>query len=124
MNVPRGYAEAAWLEAKAQARTILYDLASARVEKRIFYSDLAAQIGAIRFHHREPALNELLDQLSREEHAAGRGMLSVLVVTKEDGAPGGGFFKMAAAVDPDAAEDREALLVREFNAVRAAHRRS
>ena len=116
-----GYDEALWAEAKEQARTILAELAAARSDSTIFYADLTTRITAIRFNYHEPAFHMLLDQISREEHAAGRGMLSVLVVGKETGRPGGGFFKMAKAVDPSV-KDPEALFVREFNTVRAAHR--
>ena len=51
-------------------------------------------------------------------------MLSVLVVGKQTGIPGDGFYRMAKAVDHLSVnlKDTEALLLREFRKVRDAHR--
>ena len=40
-------------------------------------------------------LYAILDEINRGEDAQGRPMLSVVVVHKDDGKPGAGFFKLA-----------------------------
>lgn len=40
-------------------------------------------------------IGQVLDELNRREHAAGRPLLSAIVVTKEGGAPSRGFFTVA-----------------------------
>jgi hypothetical protein len=68
----------------------------ARDKETISYSELAGRIST------EPppepnseALAEILDEISKASDAAGRGMLSAVVVHKDDGLPGTGFFGLA-----------------------------
>jgi hypothetical protein len=80
-----------WNEAKQQAREIM--IARARKRGMIPYSDLVAEIDAVRFSAHDTALFHLLGEISVEENAEGRGMLSVVVVHKNgDMRPGPGFF--------------------------------
>jgi hypothetical protein len=68
----------------------------AKQEKTIAYSNLAAQIHAILPEAHDIRLDTLLGEISEYEDAAGRGMLSVVVVHKEgDQRPGDGFFGLA-----------------------------
>ncbi len=45
--------------------------------------------------HSRP-LFTILDDINRHEHAAGRPLLTAIVVNKEEGMSGHGFFKLAA----------------------------
>ncbi len=92
-NEAYGYPAAAWQEAKEEAtRAIIQE---ARGGSTIFYSELTKRIGAIGFDPHDYAFHHLLGEISVEEDAAGRGMLSTLIVHKEDGMPGQGFFDLA-----------------------------
>jgi hypothetical protein len=89
-----GHTESEWNEAKKQAR----DAMIKRAQKRgmITYTELTNAISAIRFQPDGFDLANLLDEISTEENAAGRGMLTVIVVHKKgDMEPGAGFYKLA-----------------------------
>lgn len=65
----------------------------AQIRGMLSYSDLVQQIHAVHLepHHPRPA--HLLGEISSEGDAAGRGMLTVVVVHKVgDMEPGDGFF--------------------------------
>ena len=60
------------------------------------YSDLVKQITGIKLEAHDPRLFHMLGEISSEEDAAGRGMLTVVVVHKHgDMQPGPGFFELA-----------------------------
>jgi hypothetical protein len=62
----------------------------------IAYSGLVSQIETIRMEPDSFALAHMLGEISETEDAAGRGMLSVIVVHKVgDMQPGPGFFQLA-----------------------------
>ena len=83
-----------WENAREEARQIL--IRRAREGQTIFYSELTGEMKTISLDPHEPALGQLLGEISRQEHAAGRGMLSALVVHKnDDQMPGRGFFELA-----------------------------
>jgi hypothetical protein len=91
---------AQWNAAKAEARAIMVD--RARLRGMISYSDLVASIGTLRMEPHDPRLFHLLGQISSEEDAAGRGMLTVIVVHKNgDMQPGPGFFELAEHLGRD-----------------------
>lgn len=90
-----GLADASWDAIKAEIRHILIGLA--RLEKTIAYSELAAQLQSAYIHYRAPAFGEILRELCLDEMAADRPVLGVLVVNKQTGRCGAGFFKWAAA---------------------------
>jgi hypothetical protein len=98
-----GYRTEVWERAKAEAiRAIV------RRGSPIFYSDLVTHIHNIAFGPHDSAFHYLLYEISVEENAAGRGMLSALVVRKEDGRPGEGFWDLAQSLGRDVT-DRERL---------------
>jgi hypothetical protein len=98
-----GYRADVWERAKAEAvRAIV------RRSSPIFYSDLVTQIHNITFGPHDSAFHYLLYEISLEEDAAGRGMLSVLVIRKEDGRPGEGFWDLAQSLGRDVT-DRDRL---------------
>ncbi|SRR5258708_6206138 len=89
-----GFSETEWAAAKAEAKSIL--VAHAKMRGMIPYSELVANLKSVRLGAREEGLFRLLDEISEEEDAAGRGMLSVVVVHKVgDMQPGKGFFELA-----------------------------
>lgn len=88
-----GFSDAAWEDAKKEAKEILIEVA--RNREVITYSDLASRITKIQVQPESYALHHLIGEISAEEDAAGRGMLSVLVVQKETSMPGQGFFALA-----------------------------
>ncbi len=97
MNNPFGYPPAQWSNAKREVRDALVQAASNQTT--VAYSDLASKIQAIPLDARDVRLNALIGQISEEEDASGRGMLSVVVVHKEgDQQPGQGFFELAEAL--------------------------
>lgn len=89
-----GFSEADWNAAKAEARGLMVE--RAKVRGMIPYSDLVQQIRGIRLDAHDPRLFYMLGEISSEEDAAGRGMLTVVVVHKVgDMQPGPGFFELA-----------------------------
>ncbi len=104
-----------WKAAEYEAREIM--IGHAQLGKPIPYSDLVAGITAIRLEPHDPRVGYLVGQISRKEDAAGRGMLSVLVVHKNgDQMPGQGFFDLAAELGRDTS-DREKCWIKELNYV-------
>jgi hypothetical protein len=82
------------------------------------YSDLAPQVSAIPgLRYDGDLLPALLDEVSRAEAGAERGMLSAVVVHKnDDDLPGEGFFKLARELGRDTS-DQLAFYVAELNLV-------
>lgn len=62
----------------------------------ITYGDLCAQLSVIHPHPGSYVFHALLRAVCESEEQAGRGLLCALVVNKETGMPGQGFFKMIA----------------------------
>ena len=76
--------------ALARAWEIL--VARAREGRTISYGEMAT---ALVLSPQSGQFTETLNQLSRAEEAAGRGLLGVLVVRKRQGTPGAAFFNLA-----------------------------
>ena len=101
-----------WEAAKAEARRAV--IAVAAREGVIYCSDLVAEIRSIDLEPQSPQLVHMLGEISTEEHEAGRGMLTVVVVHKGgDHMPGPGFFELAHSLGHDT-RDREAFWVGEL----------
>ena len=89
-----------WETAKKEMRDILISRASAR--GMITYSELVSKLKTIKLEPESFALATMLGEISTEENAAGRGMLSVIVVHKHgDMQPGSGFFELAKELGRD-----------------------
>jgi len=100
MATKYGYSLADWNKAKEEMRQILIE--RAKVRGMIPYSGLAAQVRTIHMSPESYALAAMLGAISSEEDAAGRGMLSVIVVHKSgDMQPGPGFFELAKELGRD-----------------------
>jgi hypothetical protein len=99
-----GYENADWEAAKEEMRSILIERArvGGEVKGTIPYSDLVNQVTTIHLEPDSYALAAMLGEISSEEDAAGRGMLTVIVVHKEgDMQPGPGFFDLAKRLGRD-----------------------
>ena len=89
-----GFDEQSWEAAKAEAKELLS--ACARQRQMIPYSEFVARVHSIHLDADDSRLARFLDEISTEESAAGRGMLTALVVHKRgDLQPGPGFFDLA-----------------------------
>ena len=111
-NFDHGFQEEVWEAAKAEARRAM--IAVATRQGVIYYSDLVAEICSINLEPQSPQLAHMLGEISTEEHEAGRGLLTVVVVHKSgDQMPGPGFFELARSLGHDTT-DREAFWVGEL----------
>lgn len=93
-----------WDAAKQQARAQMIE--RARVRGLIAYSELVRGISAIAVAAYDTRLFHLLGEISSDEDAAGRGMLTALVVHKTgDRQPGPGFFELAKHLGRDTSDN-------------------
>lgn len=78
-----------------QVRDYLVSLARKGYQP-VTYGDLAHRFDLVIRHNQDMRFwSDLLEQISRAEHAAGRPLLSVLVISVEKNRPGNGFYKLA-----------------------------
>lgn len=98
-----GFPESSWNAAKAEAKDILS--ACAKQRQMIPYSDFVARLRSIQIDAHDQRLAHFLEEISTEESAAGRGMLTALVVHKRgDMQPGPGFFDLAQRLGHDTSD--------------------
>lgn len=103
MTTKYGYTTEDWSAAKDEMRQILTD--RARLRGMIPYSELVGRIETIRMEPDSYALARMLGEVSEEEDAAGRGMLSVIVGRKHgDMQPGPGYFQLAKKLGRDTSD--------------------
>ena len=115
---PYGFSTAQWDAAKSEAKAVLAEYA--KRGHMIAYSDFVKKLHSIRLEHRDPRLFHFLGEISAEEDAAGRGMLTALVVHKQgDMKPGPGFFELAKKLGHEAT-DIDEFWIDEVNKVIAA----
>ena len=62
-------------------------------------------------------IGEILGEISKAEHKAGRPMLSAVVTHKEDERPGGGFYQLGQDLGLAKGMDTETFFVRELQRV-------
>jgi len=95
----------------------------------ITYSDLVSRVRTFRLLPDDARLHRILEEISAEENAAGRGLLGVLVLERADAdRPGLDFFELAQGLgreisnlyDPSA---RDRVFTSELDRVHAEHRR-
>ncbi|UWU70899.1 hypothetical protein [Bradyrhizobium sp. NC92] len=117
-DMKHGFSAQEWETAKQEARSIMVE--RAKLRGMIAYSDLVRQIRSIHLEPHDPRLFHLLGEISSEEDAAGRGMLTVVVVHKlGDMQPGPGFFELAKLLGRDT-KNIEKCWVAELHRVHAA----
>ena len=102
MTQRHGFDSEVWERAREEARQILRQ--RAREGRTIAYSELAEKLN---IQHRSTELAMVLDGISRCEDAAGRGMLSALVIRKDIRISGPGFFRLARKLGREFKDDRE-----------------
>ena len=89
-----------WQAAKEEARQAM--IARAKLRGMISYSDLVSAIHSVKLDAHDVRLSHMLGEISSEEDAAGRGMLTVVVVHKVgDMQPGAGFYELAKKLGRD-----------------------
>jgi hypothetical protein len=110
-----GFEGPRWSAAKREATDLLVEVARRR--SRIAYSELVAKVTEIELSPHDSRLFHLLGEISRDEDAAGRGMLTAIVVHKSgDMQPGPGFFELAKLLGRST-KDPLACWIHEFNRV-------
>jgi hypothetical protein len=109
-----GFTYQAWETGKREAMCAI--VRAARHEQMITYSELAKAITSIQVEPHDYAMDRLLDEISKEEDAAGRGILTALVVRKEDGVPAEGFWGSAQDIGRQY-KDKDAMWAAEVTRV-------
>lgn len=110
----RDFAAADWAHVLDEMRAIL--IFHAKQRRTVCYSDLCRLITSARVHHRAPHFHKLLDHLSHEDDDAGVPSLAALVVRKDSGIPGQGYFAIFQA-EGGSPDDLEAYWRAQFEAV-------
>jgi hypothetical protein len=109
------YSAEEWQQGKAEMTSILQREAARR--GMIAYSELSNQMTTIRIAPFGLPMSEMLGEIGTQEDAAGRGLLTVLVVHKSgDMEPGVGFYELAESLGRDTS-DRLKLWVNELHKV-------
>lgn len=99
-----GFLRAEWERAKEQAKEHL--VACARRRETTTYSALCDAVTAIRLRPYSFAMMAFLNEICTEEDAAHGVMLASLVVRKDTGMPGDGYFGHADKLGRETAERR------------------
>lgn len=116
-KLDHGFPQSDWDAAKDEARAMMISIA--RRKRTISYSELVAEIRAIKLAPHDPRLFQFLGEIASDEDDAGRGLLTVVVVHKGgDLNPGKGFFDLARSRGKDA-RDETAFWASELNRVHA-----
>ena len=116
MNI-HGFSEEQWAAAKSEVLELL--ASRAKLRGMIPYSELASKIKTVPLAAHDQRLFNLLGEVSEHEDAAGRGMISVIVVHKRgDMQPGPGFFELAKHLGRDTS-DILACWIKELKKVHA-----
>jgi hypothetical protein len=97
MAAKKALSEAQHAALKAEMRDLM--IQAARMRMTITYSELTMQLQTAYIHYHSPLLVKLLNEIGREENDAGRGALPAVVVAKQTGMPGGGYFGLSAQLD-------------------------
>ena len=99
-----GYPRADWDRAKVEAKDFLIECARRRTTTS--YSELCEKVTAIRLRPYSFAIVGFLNEICTEEDAAHGTMLASLVVRKDTGMPGDGYFGHADKLGRETAERR------------------
>ncbi len=116
---PKPLAEAKWSALRDEMRQIMVDMA--RQGQLITYSELCAALKTSYLHYHSPQIVRLLDEIGAIERDAGRPILPAVVVGKQSGIPGAGYFKIAGerpqaegSVDPKAMWEADLQVVFDY----------
>lgn len=83
-----------WDAAKEEILGILITIA--RRGQTISYGELVERVASVHLGANDSRLHAMLAEISRSEDAEGRGLLSSVVVARQTGIPGPGFFRLAS----------------------------
>lgn len=103
MDTYYGFPIDQWEKAKEEVRDIL--ISKAKQQDLITYTDLVTQMTTIRLEPDSYALPRLLWEVTSKECASGRGMLTAIVVHKDDNRPGKGFFEAARSLGKNVSDE-------------------
>jgi hypothetical protein len=104
-----------WQRGKKEMHDLLTRVAARR--GMITYSELSNGIQSLRIEPFGLPMSEMLGEIAEDEDAAGRGLLTVIVVHKfGDMEPGKGFYDLAAKLGRDTS-DKVKLFVSELHKV-------
>lgn len=110
-----GHTVESWDKAKAELRDIL--ISFAKLVKTTYYDDLIYRLSpVITFQKDDGGFFAMLAEISTAENEAGRGMLSVVAVNKDNGKPADNFYALAKELGKDY-KDREEFYINEFKYV-------
>ena len=92
---------------------------AARAREFVHYGELAKMLGIDMDNpHFGAQVGKVLGEISEDEVANGRPMLSAIVVSKDDMLPGRGFFKLGQELHQvDPGEDEIAFAIRQIRRV-------
>jgi hypothetical protein len=117
MRKKYGLANEEWENVKDEVRRVLIE--TAKTGGLITYSRLIGKLKSTnKLHHRSPALGYMLGEISCDENAEGRGMLTAIVIRKYGGRPGPGFFHLASMLGRDVS-DKDICWSKEVEFVRS-----
>jgi hypothetical protein len=97
MSNRRSLTDTKWQDVKAEMRHIIIETAKAK--HLITYSELTGRLQTAYVHYHSHILTQLLIDIGGEERAAGRPLLPALVVAKQTGRPGPGYFRVTPGED-------------------------
>lgn len=116
MKIRRNLIDTRWDEVKAEMRQIIIDTAKAK--QLITYSELTGMLQTAYVHYHSHVLTRMLVDIGHDEYVAGRPLLPALVVAKQTGRPGPGYFKLAPGEaevgDPIAEWEKEVQRVYQY----------
>ncbi|MCB9450941.1 MAG: hypothetical protein H6672_05845 [Anaerolineaceae bacterium] len=105
-----------WSDVVAEARAILIE--QARLRQTITYAELCTMMQTARIHYHSNTMVRLLDDIGRMEYEAGRPVLPAVVVTKQTGIPGAGYFRLPGTLPgEETPADAEAIWGADLQAV-------
>jgi len=97
-----GLSESEWVTARERMTHLLADIAANR--STITYGDIAREVFDGRLSARSSGLYEMLGEVCTEQDARRGTMLASLVVRKDSGIPGKGYFAHAAGLGRDVSD--------------------
>lgn len=104
---PATFSDREWAEARTDMMRVLVEVAAAG--QTITYSELAARVFDPLTSPRSPALHELLREVCTIEDGRTGLMLGSVVVRRDTGLPGAGYYRFAADVLGRDVSDGEAF---------------
>lgn len=92
---------------------------AARAQQLVHYGELGKMLGLdMENPHFAAQVGKVLDRINEDESAAGRPMISAIVVSKDTMLPGSGFFKLGQELRQTlAGEDEMGFAIRQIKRV-------